>query len=699
MSDLIIVDITETEKVHLNTKSELVDVVGNGKFIIKNPSEKSRLWNLNCDLKEIVNTTIETRDIDLGILNPKQEYAQEYEIQNLKKSSLLVTEIFDTNTKNNDRVNDTFLLNYENNCRLKIILENPLDTAISNIKVNRNIPSFFQEIEVLTPTNGNAGLLEEAGSKFLTWNIISLDPKQKAELQLVCSINPNETEEKLLGELNITYLINNYKRTLITPEVRGLTDSMSGIDRDEGSQPGIWDCSVEFINESEFQVRLEDVKVSHKIPTGTEIVVSQTPGRFLNPEQSWDFGFKIESKDVPELTSNIDFTPLYVVITRVIGEISKDSTIYNVLSAKIEKDINPLEVDAYANTDMEISNKIINDGTQNIEELIFIDEIPQDFIPPSLNDLKIELDGIDISARTEFTQKLELQPDDQDPNNSHKLLIELMKLSNKFLPNKTLLISYPFKARNPRPPTEIKYPTPVEIKVNSPIKGDYYIIQPELEPEIKVKYVARKLKTLKSIKPGISEGEFSISVRIQNKGDVELENILIKEKLPNGFELTEINMDSYNVLEIEGYKVIQIKLEELKGNDSKTLNYSCSGQGEYPRYEPEVVVLGRKETEQVINRESKKEIIDGEVTSISPEKKAIVNDLFISIEKKIDGTISANDLGLYIESIRDKFPPGPILHQFMQFSNEIKSKADQLIVGSFRDEVKAKLSGFRKKYS
>jgi hypothetical protein len=697
MSDLIIVDITENEKVHLNTNSELVDVVGNGKLIIKNPSKKSRLWNLNCDLKETVNTTIETRDINVGILNPMQDYSQEYEIQNLKNSSLLATEIFDTNTKNNNQVNDTFLLNYENKCNLKIILENPLDTIISNIKVNKNIPPFFQEIEVLTPSNGNAGLLEEAGSKFITWNIISLEPKQKAELQVMCTVNPNETDEKSLGELNITYLINNYKRTLINPEVRGLTDSMSGIDRDEGSEPGIWNCSVEFINESEFQIRLEDVKVSHKIPTGTEIVVSQTPGRLLNPEQSWDYGFKIEAKDVPELTSTIDFTPLYVVITRVIGEINKNSTVYNVLSAKIEKDINPVEVDAYANTDMQISNKILNDGTQNIEELILVDQIPADFIPPSLNDLKIELEGIDISSRTDFTQKLELQPDDQDPDNSHKLLIELMKLSNNFQPNKTLLISYPFKARNPRPPTETKYLSPVQLKVNSPIQGEYFIIQPKIEPEIKVKYVARKLKTLKSIKPGLSEGEFSISVRIQNKGDVELENILIKEKLPNGFELTEINIDSYDVLEIEGYKVLQIKLQELKGNDSKTLNYNCSGKGEYPRYEPEVVVLGRKDSEP--NTEGEKKVVEGEVTSISPEKKAIVNDLFINIQKKIDETISAMDLGLYIESIRDKFPPGPVLHQFMQFSNDIKLKADKLIVGSLRDEVNAKLSEYRKKYT
>ena len=147
------------------------------------------------------------------------------------------------------------------------------------------------------------------------------------------------------------------------------------------------------------------------------------------------------------------------------------------------------------------------------------------------------------------------------------------------------------------------------------------------------------------------------------------------------------------------YKVIQIKLEELKGNDSKTLNYSCSGRGEYPRYEPEVVVLGRKDSERAINKESETKAIKGEITSLSPEKKAILNDLFVGIEKKIDGTISARDLGLYIESLRDKFPPGPVLHQLMQFSNELKLKAEKLVVGSLKDEIKGKLLEYRKKYS
>ena len=332
MPDLIVVDVTEYEIIQLNSKSESVSIKGDGKIIIKNPSKQSKLWNLNCDLKETVNTSIETRDLDVGILNPAKEFIKEYEIYNLKKASLKVNEAFETNVNSNEHADNVFLFNSVNTCRFKIVLSNPIKSNISSIKLHRNIPDFFQDFEVLKPTDGNASILEESGSKFLIWDIHSLEPEQKAELIVNCKVNPSNTNEKPLGEINVTYSINNYKLTLINPEMRGLTNSMSGIDRDEGTEKGLWNCSIEFINESEFQIQLEEVKVSQKGSIGTEMVVSQTPGKLLNPEQSWDFHFKVESENIPELISKIEFTPLYVLITRVIGEINKDSAIYDVIS-------------------------------------------------------------------------------------------------------------------------------------------------------------------------------------------------------------------------------------------------------------------------------------------------------------------------------------------------------------------------------
>jgi len=698
MSDLIIIDITESEKIELDGASNLKDIRGEGIISIKNPTQKSRLWNLACDLKEIVNTSLTSRELEVGILNSNQIHETSYQIKDIKEPSLNVFEEFDTDLEINDLVNDTFRYNMDNKCKLTLNIENPLDQPITNITISREIPEYFQEVEIQNPNSGVAGMVGEMEQRYINWDLVSLEAGQKAKLEMLCSIRPENSNIKSLGALDVSYLINNYKLTYLAPEIRGLTDSMSGIERDESSQPGLWECNVEFINDSEFQIRLEDVKVSHRITTGAETVVSQAPNRLLNPGQEWNFSFQVESKDVPELNSTIEFTPLYVVITRVNGEIHKEPTTYSVLEASIEKKITPPEVDAYANNDVKIENIIYNSGSSPIKVIEVSDEIPLDFIPPLVNQINIKMGDMDLGVRSEHIKTLEIIPNDQNPETSHSIHLLLDNL--QFFPKSNLLISYPLKARNPRPPTELLYKTPVTLQVNSPKEGKYYKIVPSIEPEIKIRYVKRKLKTLKSIKPGSMEGEFTVNLRIQNKGGVELENIVIKDKIPQGFNLTEINRDEYNLKSMVEYSELEIRLDELKGNDSFTLTYNCTGQGDYPRYEPLVSVLGRSSAEK--ERDIHQQLTPSseiKVSEISLVVKATINEVFQEIYKKIDQTVTGNDLGNFIEKQRDEFPPGPLLHQFMRFANEIKSLApDKIIVGSTREQILLKLREFHQQY-
>jgi len=347
---------------------------------------------------------------------------------------------------------------------------------------------------------------------------------------------------------------------------------------------------------------------------------------------------------------------------------------------------------------------IVNNGTSDIGTINIIDEIPQDFIPPMLNQIKFTLGAIDISSRTDFTKKLQIEPNDQNPDVEHQIIIELFNLSTEFKAGAKLIVSYPLKARNPRPPTEMLYKTPVKIEANSPLEGNLYVKTPDIEPEIKVKYIKRKLKTLKSIKPGVSEGEFSISIRLQNKGNVELENIIVKDKIPKGFDLNNISISDYNIVKIGEDSELHVKIAELKGNESLNLNYSCTGNGDYPRYEPEILVQGRESAELAhspkIQSDKAEKSVDGSVSSMRPERSAMINDLFSNIFKKIDQTITGENLGNFIENLRDQFPPGPVLHQFMQLAKDIKDKSsDKLIVGALRDEVLAKLKEFKEKYT
>jgi len=158
----------------------------------------------------------------------------------------------------------------------------------------------------------------------------------------------------------------------------------------------------------------------------------------------------------------------------------------------------------------------------------------------------------------------------------------------------------------------------------------------------------------------------------------------------------------HEIVKIGEESELQVKIPELKGNESIIINYNCSGSGDYPRYEPQIIVQGRKAS--VSTRESPEEalsprqIVSGAVTTLSKEKRAQIYELFSKIFKKLDQAVTGNDLSNFIEEMRDNFPPGPVLHQFMQFVKELKSH-EKVIVGTLRDEILAKLEDFRNKYS
>jgi hypothetical protein len=700
LKNLIIVDITDYENIVLAPAGigatgdhAIKEIKAKGTLLIKNTSGKSRLWNIICDLKENINTDLE-KVLNVGSINPAQDYKKEYAIQNLKEPLLKVLEVFDAERDISVTANNAFLYENANKCNLKLSLTNTLEIPFTEITVIKELPSIFQDIEIKSPNKGAAEQVEEGGKRILSWKIQGLGPKETATIEVYCTVIAKERKDQSLGGLKINYLVNNKILTMINPEVRGETDSMSGVTRDEGTNPGTWDCNVEFINDSEFKVRLEDVKVTHKIPTGIENVVSEVPNVDLNPDSSWDKNFPIESTNVPELESEIVFTPLFGMITRVIGEIIKEPTYYHVLSAEVHKAINPPEVAAYANTDMTIANTIPNKGTSTFDTLEIIDEIPPDFVPPLVKQLKVELknpeETIAIQERAEFIDKIEISPDDQNPDAKHLISIKLKNLQKQVSPGSDVLVSYPLLAKNPKP--EVRYNTPVQIKANVPVKGKDFIISPPEEPVIKIKYVARKLKTLKSIKPGLTEGEFNITVRIQNKGDVELENIMVKDKIPEGFTLTETNFDlPYQIVGSD----MEIKIVELKGNDSININYSCSGQGDYPRSEPIVQVLGREGVGGSTSAPSATEV--PKASDLTQSKSVIVHEIFSNIFQKVEQGITGIQLAELLEAKRDQLPPGPILHQMMQFAKDVKENA-KIIVGEARDKVIAKLKEYKAKY-
>ena len=220
------------------------------------------MWNLTNDLKEIVNTNLPEQVLNIDSLNSGEEHVQEYEIKKLTKPSLMVDEIFDTGRDTENIVNKSFLFQSANKCSIKLTLTNNIDKPIQDIRLKRLMPEFLKGIEFQPPNLGDANIVKENGENYLSWIIESLDANKMAELYVTCTVTMNETSEQHLGGLDITYLIDNHQLMNFNPEVRSLTESMNSMTNDEGSSPQNWDCSIEFINDSEFKIRVEEIRVN-----------------------------------------------------------------------------------------------------------------------------------------------------------------------------------------------------------------------------------------------------------------------------------------------------------------------------------------------------------------------------------------------------------------------------------------------------
>ena len=202
--------------------------------------------------------------------------------------------------------------------------------------------------------------------------------------------------------------------------------------------------------------------------------------------QSWKHKFTMESEAVPQLNPVFDFNTNFIIETKIIGSQVKESTKYAVLRAEVEKIIDPPTVDAYANTDMNITVTTTNEGTAPINALKVTDEIPPDFEMPTVEQIKVTLKA--GSEEQELnTNNMAISIDDR------VISVDTFGLAAEgtfMMPQGAkLVIQYPIIARAPKPNTP--YPTPVNISANTAPKGTPYEASPVTVPEMGIRYVKR----------------------------------------------------------------------------------------------------------------------------------------------------------------------------------------------------------------
>jgi uncharacterized repeat protein (TIGR01451 family) len=350
-----------------------------------------------------------------------------------------------------------------------------------------------------------------------------------AVLSIRLGATPDKTDLHQTGKIEVDYEIPNIIRSDLNGKIEALSDNLYAIDNEEISQNN-WQCTVEFQNLSDFQVVLNNAKVSQIKETTKEIVLEESPGTNLGPQASWTKDFNVESVGIPKFSKTNNFSVLYEVQKKIIGHIIKQSGVIPVAAIKCEKTLEPDTVNAHAKTNMLIKSRTKNMGTAALFEIKIEDKIPTSFKPPSLDLIRTVTQGKELRQGV----ILEMEPNNEDPSMEHKLTISIPNLAtlvNPLNPGDEILVEYPITGWDPSP---ADYACPLMSEFNTvppgpPVKAGV--------PEIKIiaKTVRRKYRAYKSVTPGSEEGEYIIPIVFANKGEVPVEKVTVIDIIPSSF--------------------------------------------------------------------------------------------------------------------------------------------------------------------
>jgi hypothetical protein len=588
----IIIDFTEKEESIYKPPGNLEQLKVTGEVSIINPSEKNhRLWNILLFLKGLNVVKSELTDqMKVGEINAKAKWTKPYEvkIEEIQTKTLLkLTEIIDCYYEKSTVVNWALVKDHQMPVSFTIALENTADEGtITKIKMIKNLPPEFGNPIIDPPAQGDVKF--DQSSRNIIWEGFNLVPGGVQSLIIRVGFKPTRIEPYNSGNIEVHYVVPDKTRSRLSGTTNALSDSMFAIDQGECLDiPGEWECTAEFENSSDFDVELKKAKVLMTSEGRKDTVLEESPSIVVTPSTSWKKDFKVKSKAVPKFSNLHEFNVVPRITSKVIGHIMYQAGVLPVAHISAEKIIDPPAVSAYTKTPMKISLILTNAGSAVLDEIDFHDEIPSDFKPPELSEVAASI-GEEV-LRGGILR--EIEPNDNNPETQHALIVKVGQLAQAggLQPNEQLLIAYPLTAWDPKP--NIDYRCPLNASANVEPPGPPAKI-PTIDSQVEVKYVRRRIRAIKGQTPGAEQGEYIIPIVFENKGEVLIENITIKDIIPSNFQLLDYQPKDMKP-EIEenerGTKLIW-KLDKCDPGEKYEFSYTIKGSGEYEREELEVIV-------------------------------------------------------------------------------------------------------------
>ncbi len=479
-------------------------------------------------------------------------------------------------------------INKSNEITLVIALHSVYEKAITNVKIEKKIPSEFRNIIIRSTSLGNAKI---DGGKII-WTINELDPEITVFLKCTCEVLVKTLDPVKTGLIDITYQAqSSFSGGLSIDKFKGFTRNKYYIDMvEKDEEPGMWECNFVFQNPSEFIIELLEVNVSdpkileqNLLSLPEETLIKVPSGAEWHSEH-WNY----ESEGYPIFKKKLEFRVMPTFQTSVNSIISIDdinlvlASITGSITYKAEKipsiieEENMVLIPSYKKSEIQAELTMKNNGSAPLNEVtIFQRDFNDEFKPPSPREVKLFWDGKAIALDPEAIRI---------DNKSVKLVLNNLKESSTgmFEPNSSIKLVYPIHVD--RPPKDVQFVTNAIYTANTYPRGAEIEFIPTAEeiPVIKVVHIRRKYRVGKEIVPiGKEDGNYQIILSIEDVGDMALRNLVVQDKVPDHFSYGNFSRKPTEIIDEEGTDTLKWIIESLNAHEDLKITFDIKGSGDY----------------------------------------------------------------------------------------------------------------------
>jgi len=529
--DKIRASLSETEDALLTSDGEIVRQKVKGVMTLNNPSSEDRLWDIDIFLAETGSTDFKGGHMPVAELEPDSDHSVDYKVKNARM--IVLRERIDTNpSRSQERSLSVSHDSEATAIALEIEVENVSSVEVNDILVTRNIPD---AIEI---TSGG-----DVEGSTLTWNVGTLNAGEVKTLTCEANVLVTDIKPVNAGTAKATYSADATLSSVHFTEVDAFCRGFSYMVVDEDERPDNWRCQAVFENRSSFAVDL--VKLQVRVSGSDELLFDVADvAEDVPPQGKWESDMKeVAANERPDFTNELGYSVIPRVEHMTSGSIELEPQTFTILEADVSKTYDAATLRSYREQTVNACMTIKNTGSSDINLMRITDDVPGLFTTPESDALSISIDGERMSSeqfRVEVKEGVTLEEFRRSPDGDGCTLQLTVGTRGPIglKPGSTMEISYALTAPDPSPANE-EVAAPARTEFSAERFGPVCARDAAESPVIKVSHKRRKFSAGKTVIPIGGKGRFEVLIIFENRSDTALQDLVIHDVLPVGFEIKD----------------------------------------------------------------------------------------------------------------------------------------------------------------